>query len=483
MADNLLNRVIATIKRHDLLRKGDRVLVACSGGPDSVALLRLLYTIKDNYKLDLYLAHINHKLRGKDSDLDLTFVKDLATELKLPFYLKTVNVRKLAKQKSLSIEEAARNARYGFWESLAAKHKLDKIATGHNQNDQAETVLMRLLRGTGPAGLSGIPIKRGKIIRPLLEVSRAEILDYLKRNKIKYRTDKSNLKSDFLRNRIRNQLLPQLQKEYNPNLTLVLSRTAAVSSEQNEFVQKKVFSLSKKTITKLNQNVVALNLKNLKRLNPILQKNLVRLAWDKLEGQIYPPDFKDVERVLYLANTGTSGQRVNLTKGWWAEKSRDRLFLFRQNVKRMKVRIPVDNKLTVPELGLEVNSEVLERKKLPKKILSPTENVAYLDYEKFTAPPVLRNWAKGNRFKPLGMNGTKKLSDFFVDLKVPRHQRDQIPVLSSNGKIAWVVGYRISEDFKVRPESSKVLLLEAKKLKRLLKSLGEFKSSSRQKSK
>ena len=466
MADNLLNRVIATIKRHDLLRKGDRVLVACSGGPDSVALLRVLYAIKDIYKLDLYLAHINHKLRGKDSDLDQSFVKDLATELKLPFYLKTISVRKLAKQKSMSIEEAARNARYRFLESLASKLKLDKIATGHNQNDQAETVLMRLLRGTGPAGLAGIPVKRGKIIRPLLEVSRTEILDYLKRNKIKYRTDKSNLKSDFLRNKVRNHLLPQLQKEYNPNLALILSQTALVTSQLNEFVQKRVSFLAKKTINKLNQNVVILNLKSLRRVHPILQKNLIRLAWEKLEGQVHPPDFKEVERVLYLANSGTSGQRVNLKKGWWAENGKDRLFLFRQKAKRVNLRIPVEKKVTVPGLGLEINSEVLERSKLPRRIFSLTENVAYLDYEKFTARPLLRNWQVGDRFKPLGMSGTKKLSDFFVDLKVPRHQRDQIPVLSSNGKIAWVVGYRISEDFKVRPESCKVLLLEAKKLNR-----------------
>ena len=347
---------------------------------------------------------------------------------------------------------------------MAEKHQLDKIATGHSLNDQAETVLMRFLRGAGPTGLSGIPIKRGKIIRPLLETTREEILDFLKQNNIKFRIDKTNLKSDYLRNKIRNKLLPGLLKGYNPNLTKVLGRTAAVFSELEEQIEKQTEKEAKIILIFSTEGTVKLNLRGFRKLPSILQRNLVRTAWEKLSQEIYPLDFDQVERVLELARTGLAGQRVNLKKNFWAEKEQDQLVLFRQTRKKAKVRIPVPGQLAIPQMNLEISSKVVSRKKLPAKITSLTEGVAYLDLDKFSEPPLLRSWRKGDRFKSLGLEGTKKLSDFFTDLKVPRYQRSQIPLLCCNGRIAWVVGYRISEDFKVRPETKRVLCLRAASL-------------------
>jgi len=457
----MLAKLIHTIMRHKLLHKGDKVLVACSGGPDSVALLHLLYQLRYKYTLNLYLAHVNHGLRGKASDTDEEFVRRLAEKLGIPIFVKRADVMKFARQKGLSLEGAARLARYEFFEGFAEKYQLDKIATGHSLNDQAETVLMRFLRGAGPTGLSGIPIKRGKIIRPLLEISREEILQYLNQDKIKFRIDKTNLRSDFLRNRIRNNLLPLLLKEYNPNLIEGLGRTAAIFSELEKQIEKQTKKEAKRILIFSTEGTVKLNLREFRKLPSILQRNLIRTAWEKLSNEIYPLDFDQVERVLDLANSGTVGQRVNLKKNYWAEKEQNQLVLFRQTGKKAKVRIPVPGQLAIPQMNLEISSKVVSRKKLPIKIASRTERAAYLDLGKFTAPPLLRSWQKGDRFKPLGLEGTKKLSDFFTDLKVPRYQRSQIPLLCSNGRIAWVVGYRISEEFKVRPETKKVLCLQA----------------------
>jgi tRNA(Ile)-lysidine synthase len=461
MASTLLSRVKGTIRRHCLLQIGDRVLIACSGGPDSAALLNLLYGIKDNYQIQLYLAHINHGLRGSDSEKDETFVKSLGRVFDLPVFVKKIGVKKLSQREKLSIEEAARMARYEFFEALADRLKIDKIATGHTQNDQAETVLMRLLRGAGPAGLSGIPIKRGRIIRPLLKVPRKDILKYLKVNRIRFRVDKTNLKSHYLRNKVRNRLLPQLSKEYNPNLVAVLSRTAENLSESQSFINQQIELQTGRILSRQDKNSIILNLPKLRRLSLVLQKGMIRSAWQKLSGELYPLDFDEVDRVLRLAISGKAGQRVNLKKNYWAEKSRASLIFMQKEPKLNKLRIPLKKEIRLDKLHLKIKSEIFNRSDLPDKISTRNEREAYLDLDKFTLPPVLRGWKNGEKFKPLGMEGSKKLSDFFTDLKVPRYLRENVPVLSSNGRIAWVVGYRISEDFKVIPQTKRVLHLQA----------------------
>lgn len=234
----ILRKSEDTIQRFNMLKKGDKVIVACSGGPDSVALLYLLNQVKKKYDLKLAVAHINHKLRGKESDEDERFVKRLARDLGLDFYAKAFEVKSIAKKKKLSIEEAAREVRYGYLNSLARRIKADKIALGHNADDQAETVLMRLIRGAGGLGLSGIPAAKGKIIRPLLEVKREEIEQFLKEADLGFRIDSTNLRKDYLRNRIRLELLPYLKRKYNPKIVDILNRTATILSAQEDYLKR-----------------------------------------------------------------------------------------------------------------------------------------------------------------------------------------------------------------------------------------------------
>ncbi len=453
----LVSKVKATIKKHRLLNSDDRILVSVSGGPDSVALLSILQELKDEFQWNLEVAHINHKLRGKESEKDLEFVKQLAAKFGLEFHSTSVNTKKFAKDKKLSLEDTARQIRYAFLEKTAQKIKEDKIALGHTQNDQAETVLMRLFRGSGTLGLSGIPIKRGKFVRPFLEVSREEVLTYLKRNKLSYRIDKSNLTAQFLRNRIRAKLLPWLKKEFNPEIVSTLSRTATILNEIGQYLDKETKKIFEK-LTQTGKNKILVNRQKFSNLDNIFKKNLVRYSWRKLTGDIYPLEFKQVERVLDLVETGQVGKRVNLKSGYWAELNSKHLVIFKKQLRKYKipVKFPGEFKLN----GHNLKARIIERRKLPEKIQTKSENQAYLDWGKLKDPLNLRGFLPGDKFKPLGMKGNKKLSDFFTDSKIPRHKREETLLLTSKGKIAWIVGQRISDEFKITNKTKKVLALQ-----------------------
>jgi tRNA(Ile)-lysidine synthase len=234
----ILRKFEETLSKWDMLKKGERVIVACSGGPDSVALLYLLNQIRKKYGLQLSVAHINHKLRGKESDEDERFVKRLAKKTGLNYYSKSFDVKKMAREEKLSIEECARKVRGAFLNRLANRIKADKIALGHNADDQAETVLMRLIRGAGGLGLSGISPVSGKIIRPFLETTREIIEQFLRENNYHFRIDSSNLRKDYLRNRVRLELLPHLKENYNPQIVKVLNRTALILSAQENYLTR-----------------------------------------------------------------------------------------------------------------------------------------------------------------------------------------------------------------------------------------------------
>ncbi|HKZ21985.1 MAG TPA: tRNA lysidine(34) synthetase TilS, partial [candidate division Zixibacteria bacterium] len=352
---------------------------------------------------------------------------------------------------------AARQIRYNFLEKTAQKIKADKIALGHTQNDQAETVLMRLFRGSGSLGLSGIPIKRGKFVRPLLEVSREEVLKYLKEKKIPYRTDKSNLAAQFLRNRIRHKLLPWLKKEINQEIISSLTRTATILNEIEQYLDRETKKIFEK-LAQTTKNKILINRQKFSDLSGIFKKNLIRYSWTNLTAEIYPLEFKQVERVLGLVETGKVGKRVNLKNGYLTELNSKHLVIFKKQLKKYKipVKFPGEFKLN----GHNLKARIIERRKLPEKIRTKSENQAYLDWGKLKGTLNLRGYLPGDKFKPLGMKGNQKLSDFFVNSKIPRHKREEILLLISKKKIAWIVGQRISDEFKITNKTKKVLALQ-----------------------
>jgi tRNA(Ile)-lysidine synthase len=458
--DVFLKKVRQTIAHYDLLQKGDKVLVAVSGGPDSVALLYALLEIKEEFDLRLFVAHLNHKLRGSESDQDQKFVKDLASKLNLRFFSKSVDVKREARKKRLSLEEAARSVRYQYLENSADRIKADRIAIGHHADDQAETFLMRLLRGAGGAGLSGIPPKRGRIIRPLIDVRREEIEKFLKERKVPFRTDSSNLLPNYFRNKIRLLLLPQIRKEFNPRIVEVLNRAASILSLQQQYVEKKCEEILGLVCKSKRQDKIVLDLKRFIDYDICLKREMVRLCVKELNQDFTELSFESIERTLSLTQKQKSGRKVRLTRNIWAEVSGKDLAIYSGENKQHNYPVSFPGERHFRTLGIRMKSEIVSRSAMPKRIRSKGESVAFLDWGELEAPFRLRNRRPKDKFKPLGMEGTKSVADFLTDMKVHRYERDEVMLLTTKGRIAWILGYRIGDEFKVTDKTKKVLKIE-----------------------
>ncbi len=458
-----VEKVKKTIEKFRLLERGDKVVVALSGGPDSTALLSALYDLRREYNLKLHIAHLDHMLRGKaEVKKDYDYVLNLANRLKLPFCLGKAKVPEYAKDRGLSLEEAAREMRYEFLFNIAKDINADKIALGHTLDDQAETVLMRLIRGAGLSGLRGIPPKRrlnGKfIIRPLIEVWRKDIEAYLRGLKIKARQDSTNLMPKFLRNRIRHELIPYLEK-FNPNIKGVLARDAQNFLYDYE-VLAAIVDKAFKSCAKVRRDSVDIKLRNLISRPNGLRRQILRKAIEASKGNLRSIDYSLIEKLEDLIKSRKGS--LDLPDKIRVTRIRGTLIFHRlKDVKISKLRIyrelSVPGRTFIPELNLSFDAKFIKGKSKFKK----SRHLEYLDYGKVKLPLYLRTWQEGDRFKPLGMSGEKKLQDFFVDEKIRRNRRGSIPLIVSGGKIIWVCGLRLSEDVKITKDTKKILQLSS----------------------
>ncbi|MGH8004401.1 MAG: tRNA lysidine(34) synthetase TilS [Limisphaerales bacterium] len=452
MVSDFVQKTADFIRKKNLLGKNEKILVATSGGPDSVALLFALRALEKPLKLKLGVAHLNHLLRpeaGKDAE----FVKKLTNKLKLPFFYSEVDTKTVAKENKWSLEEAGRNLRYEFFEQLAKDEKFDKIATAHTVDDLAETVLLQILRGTG--GPTSIPVKRGNIIRPILWASRTDVLAFLKQKKLAYCTDPSNKGKKFTRNRVRNELLPLLEKKYNPQIRQALIRLAEIFEEEKKFLQAEAEKIIKKALVK-NSEALGLKLGVLSKASKAIQREILQTICERYYDLNL--NFASTERLLNLLD---KPGKIELAKGLFADSTRKGiLWLYRLGKKSEPVKLKFPLKKLVKANGLVLKAKKLSRKRL-KTLMLPDGWQAYLDAAQLKAPLFLRPVKEGDRFIPLGMKAPKKVGDFFTDAKVPPFQRQNALLLTSAGKICWVVGHRIAEDFKVKPETKEVYYLKA----------------------
>lgn len=333
----ILEKVEHTIARFNMLKKNDRIILAVSGGADSVSLLYLLNRLKKKWHLYLHLAHLNHLLRKNESEEDARFVGHLAEKLRLPFSCESADVADFARKNSLSQEEAARQLRYAFLLSVAKKNSAKKIALGHNRDDQVETVLMRLLRGSGMSGLRGMPAKRRLdgclIIRPLIELKRSQILDYLAAKKISYRSDSTNFESQYFRNRIRHNLIPYLEKDFNPNIREILLNLAQNLAEDFDYLQGQ--GLDKFKVAQMNNSgkELAVDLKRLTSFHKALQKLICRQAIKELKGDLRRIDYRHWKELEDLILKRPQGSIVDLPAGISVVKKRKDLTFFSRNGK------------------------------------------------------------------------------------------------------------------------------------------------------
>lgn len=459
---DLISKAKKTIDRHQMIKPGDRILVAVSGGPDSVALLLVLLALKQKFNLSLFIAHVNHKLRGKESDKDQEFVRKLVSDLNLKLYTKSFQVKKEAQRLKLSVEECARKIRYDYLNKMADRLKAQKIALGHNFNDQAETILLRLIRGSGSLGLSGIPPIKDRIIRPLIEIKREEIETFLKKKKIPFRIDSSNLRTDYLRNKVRLRLLPILKKGYNPKIEEVLNRTASILRAEEIFISQKALKAYPKVILREQNEKIILDLKRFSRYDDSIKRFMIRNCVKKLKGDLKELTFDKVESLLNLIHKGKSGKSVDLLDDIYGDITKDYISIYKKKTKEFNYTLSLPGKRELKKLKVSIDSEILFSQS--KRNIKNKDNLtAFLDMNRLKPPLRLRNRKNGDRFKPLGMKGTKSVADYLVDLKVPRCDRDEVMLLTSRNNIAWLVGYRISEDFKVTTKTKKVIKIKIEK--------------------
>jgi tRNA(Ile)-lysidine synthase len=441
-----------------MIRQGDLVVVAVSGGPDSVCLLHILYELKEALHFRIIVAHFDHGLRPAEDATETHFVRTLAEAFGIPF--ETGKGRLLAKKASGSREEAARTARYAFLERVRKKYKAGRIALGHNLNDQAETIVMRLLRGSGPLGLTGIPPCRdGFIVRPLIDIDRLEIEEHLKAKRLAFVTDSSNLATDYLRNRIRLEVMPLLAK-HQPRLTHLLGQTAEILRDEHEYLERITAAWLEEEVSLGPGNACEVPLPSFLGLPPALRRRAARQLIGRVKKDLRRITWDHIEAIRRLAESEKPQAALSFPGRIQVLRTYDRLS-FREKPK--KKREPFCYSLDGPgpcrikEIGRTLSVEEMKGRK--GLSLRGSKWTAFVDGEKLRFPLCLRTVRPGDRFIPLGMKGHKKLKDFFVDLKVPMAERRSTPILFSGDIPVWVCGFRIDDRSKVTPDTKQVLKL------------------------
>jgi tRNA(Ile)-lysidine synthase len=453
--------VLHTIRKYQMLRPGEKVVVAVSGGIDSSVLLQLLHGFSQTEGYSLHVAHLNHMLRGEESQRDADFVRETARQLGLEATVSSIAVKEAKGFKSGSLQESARKVRYAFLEEVAAKVGVRKIALGHTRDDQAETVLVNLLRGAGMPGLRGIPpVREGRFIRPLIETWRREIEGYALRNQVSFVTDSTNLKKSYLRNRIRLHLLPLLCEQYNPRLAETLAAIASILAEEEALLESLTFARLSSILLSQEKGGTALSIPALLQEPVALRRRILREA-ARMASQSYLPLSHRHIFALEELLSAQGGSQLSLPGRVAAIKEYDRL-VFTERVTApfpgWEYPLSMDGIVRVPEAGLSLKAEVRGRGEVVLKQSSPSR--AFFDADEILFPLTVRSRRPGDHFYPLGGRGKKKLKKFLIDAKVSRVQRDDIPLLVSGGEIIWVTGLRIDERYRVREGTERVLMVE-----------------------
>lgn len=482
---DLLHQVQRTLRRYRLLSPDQALVVGVSGGPDSLCLLHLLHRLAPAQRVPLHVGHLHHGLRGAEADGDAAFVAALAADWGLPCTVERTDVPALARQTGASLEEAARAARYAFLGRLAAEINAQGVAVGHNADDQAETVLMHFLRGSGLAGLRGMqPLSRmprpqlpagrqplpgdhERLIRPLLFVPRAEILAYCAEHGLHARYDRSNEDTTFFRNRLRHELLPLLA-QYNPQVRRILGNTAAALADDHELVRRDLLAAWPGILLQGDDSRLVFDLAGWRALPVALQRGVLREAIHRLRASLRDVSFLHVDNALNLLHEGAAGDRMTLPAGLELALGYDRFA-----VGAAGVVLPVNDlpqmgveglPLTVPgRIGLagwQLALTLTPRAELPAGWHENADRwQVWLDADLLGPAPALRTRRPGDRFQPLGLTGRSKLlAEFFTGVKLPAPARDRWPLLvATAGDIAWVCGLRMDERVKVTPATARVV--------------------------
>jgi tRNA(Ile)-lysidine synthase len=424
---------------------------------DSMVLLHLLNACRQTFDLSLIVAYVNHGIRPDESKKEADLVQKECERLRLPFECGTFNAKEFQRIGKFSLQEAARRLRFNFFEQILRKYDAQKIALGHHADDQVETVLLRLMRGAGLQGLKGIlPIREGKVIRPLLEVWRHEIEAFAIKNSIPFLIDSSNLKEDYLRNRLRLSLIPFLEKEYQPNLKEILLRTSAILREENDYLEKEA--------EKTYQNMVEAKGESLtfhypayRSLHPAIQWRIIQKILRTICGE--EKEDLEISQISKRLKQPPPSFILEFPPGICLEKRYETVSLGKKRVEPIppfEVELVSPGRTLIKEIGREVVTEEMDIEE-QSGFSKASSETAFLDYQVLQFPLRIRNFRPGDRFQPLGVKGSQKLKEFFIDHKIPRFERSKIPLLISGQRIVWVVGHRIDECARVSDRTKKIL--------------------------
>lgn len=454
------------IIKNNLLNGCQKLLLAVSGGPDSLAMLELFTKFKAEFDLEIGVAHLDHMLR-KESAAEAEFVKNYAQKKGLDFFLKQVNLPELIRGNHSSTEALARELRFDFFKELIQKKNYDLLALAHHRDDQAETVLLNLFRGSGLQGLSGIQAKTElnniKIIHPLLEFNKEEILIYCQENKLNPCFDRTNKENIYSRNIIRNEVFPLVEKKINKNVREVIARSSNLIAAENKFLQKISVKKYKQIVKKENESKIIVDFDKFIKIDHVLQRRIYRYIYNKLNNNLDDLYLEHIFEIEKLIKNKKTGRGIDIASGIRVEISYSNLIFFKKN----NLEDSLINRTRV-ELGKEIK---IDKKHSLESQIIESDNFSFsndslraaFDYEKLQLPLFLRNRKPGDKIKPLGMSGHKKVKDILIDQKVPKQEREQLLlVVDAEDKIIWLPPYKISDDYKVTGQTDKVLILKLK---------------------
>lgn len=443
----MLNKVKHTIEEYNMLEKGDNVVIGFSGGPDSLSLLHILLSLKEEYNLSLYAVHINHMIRGEEALRDEEFSRNFCLCNGIKFYVKREDVNSLAKKLRLSSEEAGRKVRYDFFNEVVDSISGGKIALAHNLNDNGETIIMRLLRGTSLSGMGGISPKRDNIIRPLINCTRDEIEYYCEEKGLKPVIDSTNLQEVYTRNKIRLNVIPYIKENFNKNILENLHNNSKIARDEEEFM----LSLVNTSVEDLKiEN--GYSIKEFNNLHIAMKRRVIRSIIGKILGSLNGIESKHIEATILLLSKGESGKRLDIKKGLVLSVNYGFFNISKKSKESVKVQsVNILN-------GTVINSYYIKGTIIPKDELERANNfIKYFDYSKIKGEVVVRHRLDGDYIYLKGLSGKKKLKDVFIDMKIPREKRGEIPVIAVGSEVLTVVGIRDSNSYNIDENTTKIL--------------------------
>ncbi|MDU3137362.1 MAG: tRNA lysidine(34) synthetase TilS [Anaerococcus prevotii] len=453
MKMTIINKVRETIRENKLIEKGDNIIVGASGGPDSQFLIYALVELRKEMDFTIVLAHLNH-LHRKEADFDESLVEDTAKKFGLDFRKKAASMDDYAKKYGLSSEDAGRRLRYEFFRGIQKDYPKSKIAVAHNLDDQAETVLMRIIRGTGVEGLRAMDYRNNDIIRPILDIKKAKILEYLDREKIPYAIDKTNFTADYTRNKLRLEIIPEIEM-INPNFKESLVNLSEIATNEISISDSYIKNIYEDIIIQRKIDSISFDKVGFENKDKAIQARLIRRAIGEIKKEVRDISKDNIDNFLSLTDLANGKSIIKDDLLFLKSYKFYRLGLIKEDSQAIEDEISIDigDEISFGDKRIKISSVSDFQKKHGK-------NIEYFDRDKLTFPLSVRFRKNGDKFRPIGLGHSKKLKDFFIDMKVDKEKREKIPLILSENDIIWVTSFRSSEDYKVDPSTKNIMKIE-----------------------